>query len=156
MKITVGVADMKISTDAKTRLATYSLGSCIGITIYDPLARVGGMLHYLMPESRFDREKAVENPFRYADTGIPALFKEAYKKGAQKDRIRVVVAGGACTRGGSGVFKVGELNQQAARRILARNRIKPGYIDLGGNVSRTVTLDIGTGNVTISSLICQY
>lgn len=66
---------MKISNTPGTVLVTYSLGSCIAVAIYDPLVRVGGMLHFMLPDSELDPEKAQNNPFMFADTGIPSLFK---------------------------------------------------------------------------------
>ena len=79
MDAVVGVADMKVSNDQEQMLVTYSLGSCIGVAIYDPVARVGGMLHYMLPESSLDRRKAQKNPSMFGDTGIPFLFKSSYK-----------------------------------------------------------------------------
>ncbi|MBW2066957.1 MAG: chemotaxis protein CheX [Deltaproteobacteria bacterium] len=84
--LVVGVGDMKLSDDPQTVLVTHSLGSCIGLAIYDPLVRVGGLLHYMLPESSLDRAKARENPYMFGDTGIPLLFKGAYDLGA---RLRV-------------------------------------------------------------------
>ncbi len=95
MNIVVGVSDMKVSNDSKSTLITYSLGSCIGITIYDPVVKVGGILHFMLPESSLDRAKAEKNPYMFADTGIPALFKAAYELGAKKQRMKVTVAGGS-------------------------------------------------------------
>lgn len=80
----VGVADMKVSNNHEESVITYSLGSCIGLVIYDPAVRVGGILHYMLPESSIDTEKAAKRPFMFADTGIPRLFKTAYKYGAKK------------------------------------------------------------------------
>jgi len=91
MNLIVGVSDMKVTNNIKATLVTYSLGSCIGISIYDSVARVGGLLHYMLPESNLDLEKAKKNPYMFADTGIPALFKAAYKLGAKKQRLKVII-----------------------------------------------------------------
>ena len=80
----VGIADMKVSDDPKVTLVTHALGSCIGVTVYDPVARVGGMIHYMLPESKMDHKKAKETPLMFADTGIPLLFKACYKIKAEK------------------------------------------------------------------------
>ena len=84
MTLTVGVSDMKVSNDPGAVLVTYSLGSCIGIAIYDSVVRVGGLLHFMLPESKLNLDKAKTTPCMFADTGIPALFKAAYKLGAKK------------------------------------------------------------------------
>ena len=102
--IIVGVADMKVNADGKCVLVTYSLGSCIGVAIYDPVVRVGGLLHYMLPESSLDRIKAKKNPYMFGDTGIPLLFKETYKLGAKKNRLKVIVVGGAQILDQKGLF----------------------------------------------------
>ena len=79
--LTVGVGDCKVSDVAEAALATYALGSCIGLAIYDPVAKVGGLLHFMLPESSLNPEKASEYPFMFADTGIPQLFHAAYRLG---------------------------------------------------------------------------
>ena len=99
---------MKVSGNRDETLITYSLGSCIGVVIYDSQVKVGGMLHYMLPESQLDREKAQKNPYMFADTGIPALFKAAYALGALKSRMRVVVVGGAQILDQKGFFNIGK------------------------------------------------
>ena len=106
MDIVVGVADMKTSDDPAATLVTHSLGSCIALAVYDPLARVGGMLHYMLPEST-NTTKAESRPLMFADTGIPVLFKSCYKPGAAKGRMIVKIAGGAQILGASGHFMIG-------------------------------------------------
>ena len=78
MDLIVGVGDMKVSSNPEDVLATYSLGSCIGLIIYDPVVSVGGLLHYMLPESSLDGNKAKKNPYMFGDTGIPLLFKSSY------------------------------------------------------------------------------
>ena len=95
----VGISDIKVSNNAEDVIVTYALGSCIGIVVFDPIAKVGGMLHYMLPESALDQNKARENPAMFADTGIPLLFKACYKLGAEKKRMLVKAAGGASISG---------------------------------------------------------
>lgn len=145
MKLIVGVADMKVSNDPISELVTYSLGSCIGIAIYDAIAKVGGMLHFMLPESRLDHQKARQKPFMFADTGIPRLFKTAYELGANKSRMRVVVTGGSQVLDQQGFFNIGNRNQMAVRKIFHRNNVIIDYSDMGGNVNRTLRLAIRDG-----------
>ena len=77
MKIIVGMADMQVTNTPEATLITYALGSCIGVTLYDPSAKVGGLLHFMLPESQLDPQKAQRKPWMFADTGIPLFFKEA-------------------------------------------------------------------------------
>ena len=108
MNIIVGVSDMKISGDAESQIVTYSLGSCIGVAVHDPVARVGGILHFMLPESGLDPAKARKNPYMFADTGIPSLFKSAYKLGAKKQRMKVIVVGGGQVLDLQGFFNIGK------------------------------------------------
>ena len=75
-------ADFQVSNDPRVTLVTYSLGSCIGVAIWDPTARVSGILHYMLPDSSISPEKAKTGPAMFADTGIPRLFRDAYALGA--------------------------------------------------------------------------
>jgi len=141
----VGVSDMKVSNDPKDVLVTYSLGSCIGIAIYDTAARVGGLLHFMLPESSLDLDKAAKNPFMFADTGIPRLFKASYQLGAKKQRMKVLVVGGAQVLDAKGFFNIGKRNDMAVRKMFHRNNVIVDYKDTGGNVNRTVRLAVEDG-----------
>ena len=149
MTLTVGVSDMKVSNDPGAVLVTYSLGSCIGIAIYDSVVRVGGLLHFMLPESKLNLDKAKTTPCMFADTGIPALFKAAYKLGAKKQRMKVIVAGGAQAMDQKKFFNIGKRNHMAARKMFHRNNVFIDYKDVGGNVNRTVRLAIKDGEVTM-------
>lgn len=147
MNLIVGVSDMKVSDDMESVLITYSLGSCIGVAIYDAVARIGGLLHYMLPESSLDLEKAKKNPYMFADTGIPALFKAAYKLGAKKQRLKVVVVGGSQILDQKGFFNIGKRNETAVRKMFHRNNVIIDYTDVGGVVNRTLKLAVDNGDV---------
>jgi chemotaxis protein CheD len=149
MNIIVGVADMKISHDPDSVLVTYSLGSCIGIAVYDPVVKVGGLLHFMLPESKLDLDKARNKPFMFADTGIPRLFKSAYELGAQKGRMRVIVVGGSQVLDQQGFFNIGKRNQMAVRKIFHRNNVIIGFSDVGGSANRTLRLDVKDGQAGV-------
>ena len=101
---------MKVSGNPEDTLITYSLGSCIGISIYDPYAKAGGILHYMLPDSNLDHEKARNNPFMFADTGILALFRAASKLGVRRQQMKVIIAGGAKILDEKGFFNIGKKN----------------------------------------------
>jgi len=151
MKLVVGVADMQVSRGPDDSIVTYSLGSCIGLCIYDPVARVGGILHYMLPESRISPEKAAANPYMFADTGIPALFKKAYLLGAVKGRITVRAVGGAQILDAAGLFNIGKRNILEMRKILWQNGVMLGHSEVGGTVNRTVTMEIATGEIALKT-----
>jgi len=151
MDIIIGVADMKVSNDSETVLATYSLGSCIGLAIYDPIEKIGGLLHYMLPESSLDRVKAKKNPYMFGDTGIPLLFKEAYKFGAKKQRIKTIVLGGSQILDQKGLFNIGQRNFTILRKMFWKNNVMIDFQDVGGNVNRTLKLEIENGEAWLKT-----
>ncbi len=155
MNIIVGVSDMKVSNNSDATIITYSLGSCIGVAIYDPVVNVGGLLHYMLPESKLDKDKAAKNPFMFADSGIPRLFKEAYRLGAKKQRMRVIIAGGAQVLDQKGFFNIGKRNHMAVRKIFWKNNVMTDFEDVGGNVNRTIRLIVKTGEMRLKVSGCE-
>lgn len=150
MKHVIGIADMKISSAADDTLITYALGSCLGIAIYDPVARVGGLIHIMLPLSSVNLEKAQNNPCMFVDTGVPLLFKSCYKAGAQKERLIVKVAGGASLQNHEDdQFQIGKRNFTMLRKLLWKNNVLLNAFDVGENCSRTMSLNIGTGDVIL-------
>ncbi len=147
MKRIIGVADMAVSNNQQEDLITYSLGSCIGVVIYDPTVKVGGLLHYMLPESGMDAEKAKKTPAMFADTGIPLLFKQSYQLGASKRNMMVKVVGGGQIMDENGVFNIGKRNYLALRKLFWKNNVMVAAEHVGGNVNRTVRLEIATGRV---------
>jgi chemotaxis protein CheD len=152
--VVVGVADMKVSASRGEKLITYALGSCLGITVYDPVANVGGFLHVMLPASEIDPAKAKSNPWMFVDTGVPSLFKACYEKGAQKARMIVKVAGGAHQGADESQdrFQIGKRNALALRQLLWKNGVMIKAQDVGGvQLSRTMTLDVGSGEVVVKT-----
>jgi chemotaxis protein CheD len=147
MRHIVGVADMKLAATEGDTVVTHALGSCIGLAIYDPVAHVGGILHYMLPESSVNPQKAAKNPWMFADTGIPQFFKKAYELGAIKSRLIVKVAGGAQLLDPKEFFAIGKRNHMALRKILWKNGLMIKAENVGGTISRTLYLNIGEGRV---------
>lgn len=151
MKHIVGVSDMKLSNSAGDLIVTHALGSCVGIAIYDPVALVGGILHYMLPQSKIDANKAVNNPYMFGDTGIPELFTQAYKLGATKGNLRVVMAGGAQVFEKKDFFAIGKRNVVIARKMFWKNNVLIATEHVGGNIPRTMYLEIGSGKTWLTS-----
>jgi chemotaxis protein CheD len=148
--LTVGVGDCKITADPGVELITYALGSCIAVAVWDPVARVAGLLHFLLPDSGIDRTSGGrDTPFRYADTGTPLLFRGAYDRGAEKRRMVVRIAGGAAVFDDGGIFNIGQRNLAALRKILWKAGVLVQAEDVGGSVSRTVRLNNADGKFMI-------
>ena len=154
----VGLADMKFSSHPDDVLVTYALGSCLGITVYDPVARVGGLLHAMMPVSTIDPERAIKHPARYVDTGVTRLFTECYKRGALKERMILTAAGGASSHDDEDDdwFQIGRRIILVLRKLLHKNGVRMSQCELGGGDSRTVTLYMNDGCVSIISHEKQY
>ena len=145
--ITVGIADCQTSQDPGACLVTYALGSCIAVAIHDSVAGVAGLLHIMLPESSLDRAKGSAKPYMFADTGIPALFHAAYARGADKKRVTVRLVGGAQVMDPNGVFNIGKRNHLACRKVLWAAGVMVHGEAVGGNISRTVRLEVATGHL---------
>lgn len=152
MKLIVGVADMKISDQDGDVIVTHALGSCLGIAVHDPVAKVGGLLHVMMPTSDINPDKARVNPYLFVDTGVPAFFQQVFARGGLRGRLEVRVAGGANVQGGAADrFAVGKRNYTVLRKMFWKNGVMIKAEDVGGTWPRTMYLEVGTGRVWLST-----
>ena len=150
--ITVDISDAKVSTDPTRVLATYSLGSCIGVCLYSRVELTGGMLHCLLPDSSVNPQRAKENPFVYADTGMKALLEKLISMGIKKNQINVKIAGGAQRlKNTTKEFDIGKRNYLAIRKILWDNEMFIDAEDVGGCLPRTLYMSIADGTVIVKS-----
>ncbi len=140
---------MAVSNNEMVTLSTYALGSCVGVIVYDSVAHAGGILHLMLPDSTISPDKATKQPAMFADTGLPFLFKSLLGVRADRDRLRIFLAGGASVLNGADPFKIGERNCVAVLRYLKTNGYAIAGQDIGGNVNRTVHMEIGTGRVSM-------
>jgi chemotaxis protein CheD len=141
----VGISERSFSCTPGDLIVTHALGSCVGVAIHDPVAKVGGILHYMLPLSSLDMAKASANPFMFGDSGIPAFFQEAYALGASKERLRVVIAGGARVIESVQTLDIGARNVVIARKLFWKNSILIAAEDVEGNRPRTMFLEVGSG-----------
>ena len=148
---TVGISDLYVSDDEADILITYSLGSCIGVTMYDPVAHVGALIHCMLPMSKMYPEKSLNNPYMFVDTGITKMLQAVYDKGARSDRLIVKVAGGASLLDKKRMFRVGERNYAVTRKILWKNNLLIASEEVGGSKSRTLSLYMESGKTTIKN-----
>ena len=150
--IKVGMADLNVAK-APNSLTTLGLGSCIGLTLYDPVLKVGGMVHYMLPDST--KLKNNTNLAKFGDTGIKELYKRMLAMGASPTRMVAKIAGGAKMFEVSGLSEmghVGERNAEAARTALKELKIPLIAEDTGLNYGRTVVLNCETGEYLIKSV----
>ncbi len=156
MLITVNISDMKVSSNPDDILVTYSLGSCVGVALYDPLQKIGGLIHCMLPLSKVDPEKAKDVPYMFVDTGLPLMLQTLLNMGADKKRIIAKIAGGAVLLDDNGMFRIGERNHIVVRKLLWKNNILISSEDVGGTLARTVYLNINDGKTIIKSAGKEY
>jgi chemotaxis protein CheD len=149
--VIVGISEMAVSNHEDELLVTYSLGSCLGVTFYDPVLKVGGMIHCMLPLSSIDAEKARHSPCMFVDTGVPKLLTEMFQLGCQKRHIITRLAGAANVLDSKQLFRIGERNYAVCRKILWKNSLLISSEDVGGQISRTIRLEIGAGRLTVKS-----
>lgn len=146
-QIFVYISDMKISQDPGAMLVANSLGSCIGLSGYDPVVKVGALLHFQLPDSRVHTMSTQENPHMFADTGIPLLLQQLYDHGAERDNLLFGMFGGADLLDEAEMFKIGIKNARATKKALWQHSISITHEDVGGGANRTVTLEIASGKI---------
>lgn len=151
--IKVGMADLKVCK-FPDNLTTIGLGSCIGIAMYDPITKITGLAHIMLPDSTTMKNNS--NIAKFADTGIPELYNQMIALGAQKGRMWAKIAGGAkmFDLGGSSTsaINVGERNAQASINAIRKLGIPLIGQDTGLNYGRTVEIYSENGNYLIKSV----
>ena len=150
----VGMAELVVLSSPET-LVTLGLGSCIGLVIYDPPARVAGMVHIMLP----DRGRScgpLEKPGKFADTAVPALVEQVCRKGGLRSRLKAKMAGGsqmfALPGAPADILAVGSRNAKETLEILKRLAIPLIASDLGGNKGRTVEFSTQTWMLSVRIL----
>lgn len=142
---------MKVAKCPDT-ITTIGLGSCVGVTLYDPRLQMGGLLHVLLPSSGGE---PVSVAAKYADSGIPELVNRLLRMGCSRNSLVAKIAGGANmfhSTGKSDIFRIGERNAETCARVLAEQKIRLAFRDTGGNYGRTIELDTGTGRLLIKTI----
>lgn len=153
--LVVGISEMRLSRDPEEVIVTYSLGSCLGVTVYDPKARIGAMVHCLLPTAVHARDKARKNPFMFVNTGVAMTVRRVVEAGANKQRLIFKAAGGANMRKDR-IFDTGLRNFASLERLMANNCRTLAAQDVGGTIPRTLFLYLDTGRVVVRSLGKEY
>jgi chemotaxis protein CheD len=151
VKIIVNISDARVSNDLNDELVTYSLGSCIGVALYDPITKSGGMLHYQLPNGQMDPDKARQNPMMFADTGMKFLIDKMTAMGVNRKQLKIKIAGGAQVMNDAKTFQIGKRNYAAIRQILWKNGMFIDAEDIGGHNARNLSLRIADGTVQVKS-----
>jgi len=147
----VGLGEVKISQDPAEVLTCLGLGSCVGVGMYDPVAKVAGLAHIVLPSSNGKPERTVG---KYADTGVPLLLEMMLQRGAVKSRVMVKILGGVQISRAQGLgdaFQIGERNVEAVRAVPDDNFMRITGSDTGGNHGRTMRFYLDTGQTLVTA-----
>lgn len=145
----VGIGECRFADKAEYRLLCYGLGSCIGVAAWDPVTRSGGLLHYMLPDSGLSAPKASSNPGLFADTGLKMLLTGCEAMGSSRRRLVLHAVGAARMFDNSAHFDVGNRNIASLRSLLRKEHMRLNGELLGGTRSRSMSLELGTGVVTV-------
>ena len=150
-QIVVGIGELNTSNLPGDVLKTYALGSCVGVIMVAPRFHTAGLLHLALPESEINSELARRQPAKFADTGIPVMLEKMARMGCQRKDIIIKLAGGARILNADQHFEIGKRNILAVKKILWKYKLGAVAEDVGKNYSRTVTVEVATGKVVLSS-----
>jgi len=151
--VILGVGEYGASRTPGDIVKTFALGSCVAVILMCPKTRTVGMVHVALPESKINPEKVKTRPGYFADTGIPALMKQMADMGCDPRGRGFIVklAGGAKIMDPNNTFNIGKRNALAVKKILWKYALGPVAEDLGSTYSRTVSVSVSSGEVTLSS-----
>lgn len=149
--IHVGIGELAISSNSDDTLIAANLGSCLGISVYDPKLKLGGLIHCMLPLSRSNPDKADEKPATYVDTGVVLLLSELVKRGSNKKDFIVTVVGGSNINDTNNVFEIGKKNYTMFRKVMWKNGLLIKAEDVGEHYSRTICLEVGSGAVWLKA-----
>jgi chemotaxis protein CheD len=149
-RLVIGIGEFAVSNRPGDVIVTHALGSCIAVCVFDPRAGVAGMLHFLLPESTINPDRARYQPGVFADTGIPLLLDAASQYGLSKKRAIVTLVGGAeMTQQTGSSFATGRRNALAAKNVLWRAGVFVSGQEIGGSGARTLYLSVADGRMEV-------
>jgi chemotaxis protein CheD len=151
--VVISLGELHVTKDPDTLLVCYGIGSCIAFAAFDPMTKIAGMAHFVLPDSKStSRPKTLE---RFVDAGIPVMLDQMQAVGAVRSRTIFKIAGGAhmaVAKGFESRLNIGERNIEAARETMKSLGLRLRGEDVGGTHGRTVRLFAGTGALTISTV----
>lgn len=151
--IKVGMADLNVGSQ-DSLIRTTGLGSCVGLTLFDPVKKLAGMAHVMLPSSEIAREGQL-NIAKFADTAVPELLSRLLSLGAVRSRIVAKMAGGSqmfAFAGGNDTMRIGPRNVESCKLALEALNIPLLSEDTGGNYGRTIEIACSTGVLFIRSV----
>jgi len=150
-QIIIGIGELQVTNMPGSVLRTFALGSCVGVALVAPRLKAAGLLHIALPDSSINLKLATERPGYFADTGIPILVKKMLNCGCRYTDLIVKIAGASNIMDTQNTFKIGSKNTLAVKKHLWRYKLGPVAEDVGSSISRTMTVDVDTGKIIITS-----
>ena len=153
--VVVGISEMAVSQDQNDILVTYSLGSCVGVAMHDPVTGVCGMIHCMLPSPTnyplLDKgaEKKAHKPCMFVDTGMTKLLTAMFEKGVEKKNIICKVAGAGNQMDDDNIFGIGMKNYDVLKKFLAKNSIAITSELVGGQTPKTMIMTVATGQTFV-------
>lgn len=152
-KLIVNIGDCKISTSRDDLIITHGLGSCIGLVFYDPTLGIGSMLHFMLPTGGDKIKEEGFQPYRFGDVGIQVMLNKLERLGCKRNNLKVVMVGGSAinTKEDKDFFAIGKRNIAIARKVFWKMKMMITKEHTGGNLSRSLYLDMSNGSVWFTS-----
>ena len=154
--IHVGIGELGVSANREDVIRTFALGSCVAVIAYDTVNKVAGLVHVALPDAAINPQKAREKPGHFASSGMPALMDALKQAAAAQSSLVIKLVGGANIMDDHNRFDIGRRNVLAIRKHLWKLGLGTIAEDIGGNISRTVTVSVATGEVVLSSAGKQW
>lgn len=148
----VGMADLKVCK-APDGLTTLGLGSCVGVAIRDPITKIGGLAHIMLPDNSHIKNNS--NIYKFANTGIEELIRQMEMMGASRKHMVAKIAGGAqmfAFQGTNDFVRIGEQNVEACKNKLKEYKIPILASDVGKNYGRTIIFNPENGELQIRAV----
>ena len=146
--LAAGIGEMVLSSSPDDHLIAYGLGSCIALAVWDPRARVGGLAHFMLPSGPANSS----SPVKFIDTGLDTFLRALEAQGAVLNRSTLKAAGAAAMLTVGGGLAIGKRNEEMMQTSLTERGLNLTASSLGGNVGRTVQLEVADGRFLIKSL----
>lgn len=147
----VGIGEYYVSHNSGDIIKTFALGSCVGVIVYDRVMHVAGMIHVALPDSTVNEKKGRDLPGYFVDTGMPCLLAALRRHRAVRENVWIKIVGGSNIMDDNQRFDIGKRNVLAIKKFLWKQQLGISAEDIGGDISRTVSVKVGSGEVIISS-----
>jgi len=146
--LVAGIGEMVITTNPNAALIAYGLGSCVALSMWDPMACVAGLSHFMLPSGPL-----ADLPVKFVDSGLPQFLSEFRRRGGDPGRAEMKAAGGAAMLAvKASTMEIGKRNAEALQAALGAHGLRLHRSDLGGKAGRTVQLEPSTGRLLVRSV----